>query len=178
MKADFQNPGRLPEGPMRCRNRRRPHRSQLNGVARAGLLVAAALEAGSVAGFAIPVGRRAARRRTGVAERGAGPPSAGAPYGRPAAPVLGASGGSDFDFAQRIESAKCGLLGLVAGGIALTPFAALDDIFFSRGMDALDVNGLAQWEFDTDMGSIQGALFAIVYRYCVREDFNPMLTRE
>ena len=37
-------------------------------------------------------------------------------------------------------------------------------------------NGIASWEFDTDMGSLQAALFAIVYRYCVREeDDNEML---
>eukprot|EP00587_Corethron_hystrix_P010896 CAMPEP_0113305020 /NCGR_PEP_ID=MMETSP0010_2-20120614/4800_1 /TAXON_ID=216773 ORGANISM="Corethron hystrix, Strain 308" /NCGR_SAMPLE_ID=MMETSP0010_2 /ASSEMBLY_ACC=CAM_ASM_000155 /LENGTH=202 /DNA_ID=CAMNT_0000159327 /DNA_START=167 /DNA_END=775 /DNA_ORIENTATION=+ /assembly_acc=CAM_ASM_000155 len=84
---------------------------------------------------------------------------------------------SDFDFAQRIESTKAGLLGLLAGGFALAPFAALDDVLFGRALDGLDMDGVAQWEFDTDMGSIQGALFAIVYRYCVREDTNPMLNQ-
>ena len=53
------------------------------------------------------------------------------------------------------------------GGIIATPFIALHD---------LPLYGAASWEFDTDMGSLQSALFAIVYRYCVREeDDNDML---
>ena len=79
-----------------------------------------------------------------------------------------------FTFAQRIESTKTGVVGLFAGGIALTPFAALHDILFPGSFIP---NGIAQWEFDTDMGSIETALFAIVYRYCVREgeETNEML---
>jgi len=79
-----------------------------------------------------------------------------------------------FTFGQRIESIKTGVVGLLAGGIALTPFAAFHDILFSG--DTI-TNGAAQWEFDTDMGSIESALFAIVYRYCVREgeESNEML---
>jgi len=72
---------------------------------------------------------------------------------------------SDFSFAQRIESLKTLIVGALAGGIALTPFSALHDILL--GGDLVR-NGLAQWEFDTDMGSIEAGLFAIVYRYCVR----------
>lgn len=59
------------------------------------------------------------------------------------------------------------LLSHTKGGIAATPFIALHDI---------PLYGPAAWEFDTDMGSLQSALFAIVYRYCVREeDDNAML---
>jgi hypothetical protein len=65
----------------------------------------------------------------------------------------------------RIESVKSGVAGGVAGAIALAPMAALHDIAYG---EATVVNGLAQWEFDTDMGVLQAALFAIVYRYCVR----------
>lgn len=81
---------------------------------------------------------------------------------------------SEFNFAQRIESIKAGIVGLVAGGVALTPIAAFHDILFPG--DSI-VNGVAQWEFDTDTGSIATALFAIVYRYCVRdgEETNEML---
>ncbi len=52
---------------------------------------------------------------------------------------------------------------------------ALHDIVILPNDDY--TNGLASWEFDTDMGSLQGALFAIVYRYCIREkdDDNDML---
>ena len=75
-------------------------------------------------------------------------------------------------FVQRIESVKCGVVGALSGGIALTPIGLIHDTLF-KGNNV--VNGLAQWEFDTDMGSLQAALFAIVYRYCVRKDDNPML---
>ena len=72
-----------------------------------------------------------------------------------------------FSFYQRIESTKTGLIGLLSGGILSTPFIALHDI---------PTYGLASWEFDTDMGSLQSALFAIVYRYCIRaNDNNSML---
>mmetsp|Transcript_2727 Transcript_2727/g.4051 ORF Transcript_2727/g.4051 Transcript_2727/m.4051 type:complete len:215 (+) Transcript_2727:41-685(+) len=74
-----------------------------------------------------------------------------------------------FSFGQRIESIKTGIVGLFAGGIAMTPASFIHDIFFGGSVVQ---NGLAQWEFDTDMGSLQGALFAIVYRYCVRKDDN------
>lgn len=83
----------------------------------------------------------------------------------------GSSGG--FTAEQRIESVKAGVVGAIGGGIALTPFGALHDIFFNSGYV---MNGAAQWEFDTDMGSLMAALFSIVYRYVVREgDDNPML---
>ena len=68
---------------------------------------------------------------------------------------------------QRIESIKTATVGLLSGGILATPFIALQDI---------PEYGAASWEFDTDMGSLQSALFAIVYRYCVREEGdNEML---
>lgn len=78
-----------------------------------------------------------------------------------------------FTFGQKIESTIAGLVGLFAGGIALTPFTALHDIAFPGEIE----NGFAQFEFDTDTGSIAAALFAIVYRYCVREgeEKNEML---
>jgi len=78
-----------------------------------------------------------------------------------------------FTFGQKIESTIAGLVGLFAGGIALTPFTALHDIAFPGDIE----NGFAQFEFDTDTGSIGAALFAIVYRYCVREgeEKNEML---
>ena len=68
---------------------------------------------------------------------------------------------NDFDFGARIESAKSGICGLLAGGFALAPFSAAHNLVI--GGDNV-VNGLAQWEFDTDMGSLEGALFAIVVR--------------
>jgi len=83
-------------------------------------------------------------------------------------------GEDKFSFAQRIESLKCAVVGAVSGSLCVAPFAAYHDILYS---DALSVNGLAQWEFDTDMGAIEGALFAIVYRYAIRNDDNPMLNQ-
>ena len=81
------------------------------------------------------------------------------------------NGGTDtedkFSVFQRIESTKTAALGALSGGILSTPFIALHD---------LPAYGPASWEFDTDMGALQGAMFAIVYRYCVREDDdNDML---
>ena len=77
-----------------------------------------------------------------------------------------------FDMAQRIESLKSVVLGALSGGIALTPVAYLHYVMFS------DVPNSAQWEFTTDMSSLEAALFAIVYRYAVRaNDNNPMLNQ-
>jgi len=79
------------------------------------------------------------------------------------------NGEDKFSFFQRIESTKTAALGLLSGGILSTPFIALHDI---------PAYGAPSWEFDTDMGSLQSALFAIVYRYCIREeDDNDMLNQ-
>jgi len=77
-----------------------------------------------------------------------------------------------FDTAQRIESLKSVVLGALSGGIAVTPIAYLHYVATSP------VANTAQWEFVTDMSSLQAALFAIVYRYAVRaNDNNPMLNQ-
>ena len=77
-----------------------------------------------------------------------------------------------FDMAQRIESLKSVVLGALSGGIALTPIAYLHLVVFS------EVPSTAQWEFVTDMSSLEAGLFAIVYRYAVRsKDNNPMLNQ-
>ncbi|OEU10802.1 hypothetical protein FRACYDRAFT_246671 [Fragilariopsis cylindrus CCMP1102] len=82
---------------------------------------------------------------------------------------------SKFDMAQRIESLKSIVLGAIAGGIGVTPIAYLHYVYFAS---ATEPNGLAQWEFVTDMSSIEAGLFAIVYRYAVRKnDNNPMLNQ-
>lgn len=99
------------------------------------------------------------------------------PSTRPRLAPLSASSGEDeddkFSFQQRIESIKCVVVGALSGGIAVTPLTALHDILLGPEMN----NGVAQWEFDTDMGSLEAALFAIVYRYVVRTDENPMLNQ-
>ena len=78
---------------------------------------------------------------------------------------------SQFDMAQRFESIKTAVLGALSGGIAVTPVTFLHCVLGGAG-------GLAQWEFATDMSSLEAALFAIVYRYAARaNDNNPMLNR-
>ena len=83
-----------------------------------------------------------------------------------------------FSFAQRIESTKSALVGLVAGGVALAPVSFLHNCLWF-GENNLYHNPLGQFEFDTDMGSLEAALFAIVYRYCLRRDDeeNPQLNQ-
>jgi hypothetical protein len=82
-----------------------------------------------------------------------------------------------FGFGQRIESVKCLVVGGIVGSVALAPFAALHDLVLLGVLAPINTNGLAQWEFDNDMASVQAALFAIVYRYCIREDTNPQLNQ-
>ena len=73
-----------------------------------------------------------------------------------------------FSMSQRIESIKCVLVGAISGGITVAPVSAIHNLL-------LESNNIPQWEFDTDMGSLEAALFAIVYRYCIRTDDNDML---
>ena len=76
-----------------------------------------------------------------------------------------------FSFYQRIESVKTAIVGAVSGALLSAPVSALRDLLPTSAS-----NGLASWEFDSDASALQGALFAIVYRYCIREDDdNPML---
>jgi hypothetical protein len=86
--------------------------------------------------------------------------------------LRGSTQGDDkFGFRQRFASIQCLLLGAFVGSIAQAPVSLLHDTFFHGG-------GLAQWEYDTDMAAITGGLFAIVYRYCIREDTgNPQLNQ-
>jgi hypothetical protein len=102
------------------------------------------------------------------------PPATIQPRTTALSPLFSAADDDKFSFGQRIESAKTGIVGLLAGGIALAPVSLLHDGLL--GGDAVQ-NGLAQWEFDTDMGSLECALFAIVYRYCIRQDLNPQLNQ-
>lgn len=76
-----------------------------------------------------------------------------------------------FSFAQRIESIKAAVVGALSGGTAVAPFGFIHNVLFDDGSSV----GMAQFEFDTDMGSLEAALFALVYRYAVREDVNPQL---
>jgi hypothetical protein len=83
-----------------------------------------------------------------------------------------------FGFAQRIESVKCLVVGGIVGSVALAPLAAIHDVVLLNILaPAIHTNGLAQWEFDSDTATVQAALFAIVYRYCIRQDENPHLNQ-
>mmetsp|Transcript_25177 Transcript_25177/g.29094 ORF Transcript_25177/g.29094 Transcript_25177/m.29094 type:complete len:333 (-) Transcript_25177:93-1091(-) len=85
-----------------------------------------------------------------------------------------------FDMTQRIESVKSIVLGALSGGLAVTPIAYLHYVTFATATSlASSVSGgIAQWEFVTDMSSIEAGLFAIVYRYAIRKnDNNPMLNQ-
>ena len=81
-----------------------------------------------------------------------------------------------FGFGQRIESLKCLVLGAIVGSFALAPLAFLGDVVFPL---PYPTNPIAQWEFDNDMAGFQTGLFAIVYRYAIRQDgsTNPQLNQ-
>jgi hypothetical protein len=82
-----------------------------------------------------------------------------------------------FGMKQRFASIQCLLLGAVVGSIVQSPISLLHDTLFFTGNTG-GHGGWAQWEYDTDMAAIAGGLFAIVYRYCIREDItNPQLNQ-
>ncbi|GMH59600.1 hypothetical protein TrRE_jg4013 [Triparma retinervis] len=73
-------------------------------------------------------------------------------------------------WAKRIESLKAGAIGGLVGASVSSPFLYLSSALLSPP------NPTGQWEFQTDMASIEGALFAICFRYIVRTDTdNEML---
>jgi hypothetical protein len=115
----------------------------------------------------------AAQRRSRVAYRkrsfNPNPPlSSDEPYS-----LICLSGNNDseqakFGLKQRVESIKCVAIAGLSGSVAMAPVSALRNAVLS--------GSLSQWEFDTDMGSLEAGLFGIVYRYCIREDENSQLS--
>ena len=79
------------------------------------------------------------------------------------------SGDEKFGLRQRIDSGKSLVLGAIAGGLAQAPVSFFRDVLVS--------GSLTQWEFDTDAAAVTAGLFAIVYRYCIRQDDNPQLNK-
>ena len=73
-----------------------------------------------------------------------------------------------------MSKVKSGALGLLVGGITATPVH-----YFANNYFLHPPNPTGQWEYDTDMSSLEAALFAICYRYIVREAdaANPMLSQ-
>lgn len=74
-----------------------------------------------------------------------------------------------FGIQQRIDSGKSLVLGAIVGSLASAPVSFVHDVLLDQEAS------LAQWEFDTDAAALTGGLFAIVYRYCIRQDENPQL---
>ena len=72
--------------------------------------------------------------------------------------------------AQRVDSGKSLLLGLIVGSVGQAPVSFFHDVVADSG-------GLAQWELDTDAAALEAGLFAIVYRYCIRQDQNEQLSQ-
>jgi hypothetical protein len=81
------------------------------------------------------------------------------------------------ELAERINSGKAAIAGALVGSIAFAPVDLVVQQFILTGGGVGGVEGawLPQWEFNTDQMALQGALFAVVYRYATREDQNPML---
>jgi hypothetical protein len=75
-----------------------------------------------------------------------------------------------FGFGQRIDSLKSLVVGAIAGSVALLPFALLHDVVLWPDYLRESTNQLGQWEYDLDAAAVNGGLFAIVYRYCIRTD--------
>ena len=81
------------------------------------------------------------------------------------------------ELAERINSGKAAIAGALVGSIAFAPVDLVVQQFILTGGGVGGGGGawLPQWEFNTDQMALQGALFAVVYRYATREDQNPML---
>ncbi|KAL3809327.1 hypothetical protein ACHAXA_008726 [Cyclostephanos tholiformis] len=71
---------------------------------------------------------------------------------------------------QRIESVKTAVIGAISGSLLSAPVSAARYLLLPMSGDGDGGGNLASWEFDADASALQGALFAIVYRYCVRQD--------
>ena len=77
-----------------------------------------------------------------------------------------------FGWSQRWASIQSLILGAIVGSIASAPISLFHNLVILQR-----TNPIAQWEYDTDANAIIGGLFAIVYRYCIRDDgdTNPPL---
>jgi hypothetical protein len=78
-----------------------------------------------------------------------------------------------FGWSQRWASVQSLILGAVVGSIATAPISLFHNLVILHTI----INPWAQWEYDTDSNAIIGGLFAIIYRYCIRQDgeVNPQL---
>ena len=75
-----------------------------------------------------------------------------------------------FTFAQKIESTKAAVIGGITGAVTMLPFNLVEEA------SNYNLNPF-QFLFDEGTAGLEAALFAIVYRYCVRdgEESNEQL---
>jgi hypothetical protein len=79
-----------------------------------------------------------------------------------------------FGWQQRWASVQSFVGGAIVGSVASAPISFLHNFVV---LSQIHNHPLAQWEYDTDSNAVMGGLFAIVYRYCLRDDgdTNPQL---
>lgn len=84
-----------------------------------------------------------------------------------------------FGFVQRIDSVKSLLVGALVGSIAIAIPEAIHAVLLAPAWNLPGAAAtLAQFEFDCDAAAVTSGLFAIVYRYGVRQDTNnPQLNQ-
>lgn len=89
----------------------------------------------------------------------------------PASKVVSSTKREDkFTFAQKIESTKAAVIGGITGAVTMLPFNLVEEA------SNYNLNPF-QFLFDEGTAGLEAALFAIVYRYCVRdgEESNEQL---
>ena len=98
----------------------------------------------------------------------------------PSSSILQSPSNNDekFGFAQRIDSVKSLVVGAVVGSFAVAIPEVIHQVILAPLWHLPTNAGLAQFEFDTDMAGALSGLFAIVYRYGLRQDTsNPQLNQ-
>lgn len=78
----------------------------------------------------------------------------------------------DIIVANKEQSLKAAFVGFCAGGVAVSPFTYVHNIFFPV---EIITNQISQWEFDTVQGAVAAGAFAAVYRYFVKEEKDEAL---
>ena len=83
-----------------------------------------------------------------------------------------------FGFAQRIDSGKSLVVGAVVGSLAAAAPVAVHQLVLAPLLDLPTAAPWAQFEFDNDAAAVLSGLFAVVYRYGLRQDTtNPQLNQ-
>ena len=88
------------------------------------------------------------------------------------------SSSDKFSSYQRIESIKTAIIGAISGSVSASPISAMRYLLLPmmiNGIDGTVMGDVPSWEYDVDACALQGALFAIVYRYCAREDDDNVM---